>query len=223
MPNVKYFPFDTQEAQIANSDRWEPSPNYPDQVEPLTQSVSSSISGYSNGQSNGKTNQGAPKNPDYDETSSRITIPKILYEPDVTKKVDLATALQYGQVTGYPPLLSFIKQFTTQVLHPSVPYKGGADVILNNGGTDGFSKVLQLLVDPWYEGLHPKTERPGMLCETFVFGNVLTQARPLGVNVVSVEIDDEGMLAEGPGGLREVLENWDPKNGRQPHFLYTVT
>ncbi|KAJ4249495.1 hypothetical protein NW762_012352 [Fusarium torreyae] len=223
MPNVKYFPFDTLEAQIANSDRWEPSPNYPDQVEPLNQSVSSSISGYSNGQSNSKTNPDAPKNPDYDETSSRITIPKILYEPDVTKKVDLSTALQYGQVTGYPPLLSFIKQFTNQVLHPSVPYKGGADVILNNGGTDGFSKVLQLLVDPWYEGVHPRTERPGMLCETFVFGNVLTQARPLGVNVVSVEIDDEGMLAEGPGGLREVLENWDPKNGRQPHFLYTVT
>ncbi|KAF5706343.1 aromatic amino acid aminotransferase I [Fusarium globosum] len=218
MPNVKYFPFDTLEAQISNADRWEPSPNYPDKVALSTESLSGSILGHSN-----SPDKNAPRNPDYNKTSSRISIPKILNEPDITKKVDLATALQYGQVTGYPPLHSFIRQFTNEVLHPSVPYQGGADVILNNGGTDGFSKVLQLLVDPWYEGLHPVKERPGMLCETFVFGNVLTQARPLGVNVVPVEIDEEGMIVEGSGGLREVLENWNSQNGRLPHFLYTVT
>ncbi|KAF4987012.1 hypothetical protein FGRMN_10579 [Fusarium graminum] len=225
MPNVKYFPFDTLEAQISNPDRWEPSPNYPDQVEPLTAALSSSIgiSARSDDQATTEIDRQAPKTPDYSETSSRITIPKILHEPDPVKKVDLATALQYGSVTGYPPLQSFVKQFTDQVLHPAVPYKGGPGVILNNGGTDGFSKVLQLLVDPWYEGVHPVSQRPGLLCETFVFGNILTQARPLGVNVVSVDIDDQGMVAEGPGGLREVLENWDTKNGRLPHILYTVT
>ncbi|KAF5631248.1 aromatic amino acid aminotransferase I [Fusarium sp. NRRL 52700] len=218
MPNVKYFPFDTLEAQISNADRWEPSPNYPDKLEPSTESLSGGAIGHSN-----SPDKNAPRNPDYNKTSSRISIPKILNEPDITKKVDLATALQYGQVTGYPPLHSFIRQFTNQVLHPNVPYKGGADVILNNGGTDGFSKVLQLLVDPWFEGSHPVEERPGMLCETFVFGNILTQARPLGVNIVPVEIDEEGMIVEGSGGLREVLENWNPQNGRLPHFLYTVT
>ncbi|KAF4334534.1 aromatic amino acid aminotransferase I [Fusarium beomiforme] len=207
MPNVKYFPFDTLEAQISNADRWDPSPNYPDKID----------------QGDDSPDKNAPRNPDYNKTSSRISIPKVLNEPDVTKKVDLATALQYGQVTGYPPLHSFIRQFTKQVLHPNVPYEGGADVILNDGGTDGFSKVLQLLVDPWYEGVHSVAERPGMLCETFVFGNILTQARPLGVNIVPVEIDEEGMIVEGPGGLREVLENWNPRNGRLPHFLYTVT
>ncbi|KAM0243130.1 hypothetical protein ACHAP5_006849 [Fusarium lateritium] len=225
MPNVKYFPFDTLEAQISNPDRWEPSPNYPDQVEPLTQTLSSHIdtTGRYDNQTSSKTDEKPPKAPDYNATSSRIKIPKILNEPDPVKKVDLATALQYGLVTGYPPLQSFIKQFTTQVLYPNVPYEGGPDVILNNGGTDGFSKVLQLLVDPWYEGVHPVTERPGLLCETFVFGNILTQARPLGVNIVSIKIDDEGMVAEGPGGLREILENWDPEKGRRPHLLYTVT
>ncbi|KAF9784179.1 hypothetical protein IL306_008132 [Fusarium sp. DS 682] len=219
MPNVKYFPFDTLEAQISNADRWEPSPNYPDKPDESIQSISSSAS-HSQGNSPDKN---APKNPDYKKTSSRISIPKVLNEPDVTKKIDLATALQYGQVTGYPPLHSFIRQFTNQVLHPNVPYEGGADVILDDGATDGFSKVLQLLVDPWYEGVHPVAERPGMLCETFVFGNILTQARPLGVNIVPVEIDEEGMIVEGSGGLREVLENWNPRNGRLPHFLYTVT
>ena len=38
-----------------------------------------------------------------------------------------------------------------------------------------------------------------------------------------VAIDDEGMLAEGPGGLRDVLENWDTSKGRRPHLMYTVT
>ncbi|RTE72088.1 hypothetical protein BHE90_013495 [Fusarium euwallaceae] len=225
MPNVKYFPYDTLEADVATPERWQPSPNTPAEVQ--QQLDEASFNGQSNGKTNGKAygskNGNAPQDPDYKGTTAHITIPKVLHEPDRTKKIDLATALQYGLAAGYPPLLSFVKQFTNEVLHPSVPYHGGADVILNNGGTDGFSKVLQLLVDPWYEGVHPVTERPGMLCETFVFGNVLTQSRPLGVQVVPVELDREGMLVEGPGGLRDVLDNWDPRNGRRPHFLYTVT
>lgn len=227
MPNVKYFPFDTLEAQIAKPDRWQPSANYPDQIKPPTlepvMSSSSSISGFINNQIQ-KAGKNIHKDSDHSKTSSsRITIPKVVQETDPTKRVDLATALQYGQVTGYQPLLSFIKQFTNQILYPDIPYKGGVDVILSSGSTDGFSRVLQLLVDPWYEGLHPPTERQGMLCETFVFGNVITQAKPLGINIVPIETDEEGMVAEGPGGLREVLENWDPQNGLLPHFLYTVT
>ncbi|KAH7188553.1 pyridoxal phosphate-dependent transferase [Fusarium flagelliforme] len=227
MPNVKYFPFDTLEAQIAKPDRWQPSANYPDQIKPPTLepvlSSSSSISGFINNQIQ-KAGKNIHKDSDHSKTSSsRITIPKVVQETDPTKRVDLASALQYGQVTGYQPLLSFIKQFTNQILYPDIPYKGGVDVILSSGSTDGFSRVLQLLVDPWYEGLHPPTERQGMLCETFVFGNVITQAKPLGINIVPIETDEEGMVAEGPGGLREVLENWDPQNGLLPHFLYTVT
>jgi DNA-binding transcriptional MocR family regulator len=226
MPNVKYFPFDTLEAQISKPDRWQPSSNYPEQIEepspePAPPAPTSSISGFINHIN--KKGKNMTKDPDAHKKPTRITIPKVLDETDPTKRIDLATALQYGQVTGYPPLLSFIKQFTNQVLYPDIPYKGGVDVILNNGSTDGFSKVLQLLVDPWYEGLHPTSERQGMLCETFVFGNIITQAKPLGINIVPVEIDDQGMVAEGPGGLREVLENWDPQNGLLPHFLYTVT
>ncbi|KAF4984305.1 hypothetical protein FDECE_17118 [Fusarium decemcellulare] len=225
MPNLKYFPYDTLEAQVSLPERWQPSPNTPAEVQQQLADAPTNghSSEYSNGKFNGLKDRNAPQEPDYEATSTHITIPKVVIESDRTKKIDLATALQYGLSTGYPPLLSFVKQFTNQVLYPSVPYHGGPDVILNNGGTDGFSKTLQLLVDPWYAGVHPVTERPGMLCEAFVFGNVLTQVRPLGVQVVPVELDREGMLAEGPGGLRDVLENWDPQNGRRPHFLYTVT
>ncbi|KAM0492146.1 hypothetical protein ACHAP8_010143 [Fusarium lateritium] len=231
MPNAQYFPFETIEAQISKPDRWQPSSNYPEQIEepapePAPTVPTSSLHGFiSHINKKGKTiiNKDNSKESEAHKKPTRIVIPKIVHETDPAKRVDLTTALQYGQVAGYPPLLSFIKQFTNQVLYPDVPYKGGVDVILNNGSTDGFSKVLQLLVDPWYEGLHPTSERQGMICETFVFGNIITQVKPLGINIVPIEIDDQGMVVEGPGGLREVLENWDPENGLLPHFLYTVT
>ncbi|KAH7152364.1 pyridoxal phosphate-dependent transferase [Dactylonectria estremocensis] len=215
MPNVKYFPYDTLEARVSKADRWTPSPN-----SPSTEKAKKPLTNF-----DGATAavNGLLPDPDFDATSARITIPKILNQPDPSLKLDLSTALQYGLSQGYPPLYSFVRQFTRDVLHPNVPYKGGAEIIMTNGSTDGFSKVLELLVDPWYEGVHPVTDRPGFLCENFVFGNILSQSKPHGLQVVPVELDTEGMLAEGPGGLREVLENWDPKNGRRPHFIYTVT
>ncbi|KAM5342565.1 hypothetical protein ACJ41O_013531 [Fusarium nematophilum] len=227
MPNVKYFPYDTLEAQVSNADRWQPSANTPAQVQ--RQLAETATNGKANGDVNGHSKADgfvkgyAPHEPDYAATSAHLTVPKLVVEPDRTKEIDLATALQYGNSGGYPPLLSFIKQFSSEVVHPSVPYHDGPDVILTCGATDGFAKALQLLVDPWFPEVHPVTERPGMLCESFVFGNILTQVRPFGVQVVPVELDSEGMLAEGPGGLREVLENWDPQNGKRPSILYTVT
>lgn len=139
------------------------------------------------------------------------------------KKIDLSTALQYGTAEGYPPLRSFIRQFTREHLHPNIPYLHGPEIILTCGSTDGFSKTIELIVEPWFPEVNDVADRPGMLCEVFVYASVLSQIGPRGVQVVPVEIDAEGMLADGPGGLEEVLENWDPRNGRRPHFIYSVT
>lgn len=217
MPNVKYFPYDTLEARVSKADRWTPSSNNPLAEASKLASYTTIAGGVAAGAG------GLLPDPDFSATSARITIPKVLNQPDPSLKLDLSTALQYGLSQGYPPLYSFVRQFTRDVLHPNVPYKGGAEIIMTNGSTDGFSKVLDLIVDPWYEGVHPVADRPSFLCETFVFGNILSQAKPHGLQVVPVELDGQGMLAEGPGGLREVLENWDPKNGRRPSFIYTVT
>jgi DNA-binding transcriptional MocR family regulator len=103
-----------------------------------------------------------------------------------------------------------------------VPYQGGPEVILTCGSTDGFSKAVEMIVEPWLPGRDPVEERPGMLCEVFVYMNGPSTVKPKGVQIVPVEIDEEGMLAYGPGGLKEVLENWDPRQGRRPHVMYTV-
>jgi DNA-binding transcriptional MocR family regulator len=135
----------------------------------------------------------------------------------------LESALQYGLAQGYPPLLSWIRQFTREHLHPSVPYEGGPEVILTVGSTDGMSKTLELFVDTWVPEKDDVRNRPGLLCENFVYGNVLTQAAPRGVQTVAVEADEGGMVVTGKGGLEDVLSNWDPARGKRPHLMYTVT
>jgi DNA-binding transcriptional MocR family regulator len=155
--------------------------------------------------------------------AAHITVPKTVDESDPLKKVDLATALQYGMAEGYPPLLSWVRQFTREHLHPDTPYRDGPEVILTCGSTDGFSKTLNLFVDQWTEGVNDIRERPGLLCESFVYNSAVGQAMPLGVQVAPVKADAFGMAVTGPGGLEDVLSNWDPARGKRPNLMYTVT
>lgn len=203
MPNVQFFPFDTLEAQAAKPERWNPTPNYPD--EDLTAKLASA------------TLTSDPT------AASHIAIPKARDESDPLKKIDLASALQYGTAQGYPPLHSWIRQFTRENLHPNVPYRGGPEVILTCGSTDGFSKTLDLFVNSWDPEVNDICDRPGLLCENFIYSNVLGQSLPRGVQVVTVKSDAGGMLATGPGGLEDVLSNWDDTKGKRPHLMYTVT
>lgn len=94
---------------------------------------------------------------------------------------------------------------------------------LTVGSTDGFSKVLELFTNVWVEGKNDIRERPGLLTEIFVYPGVLNQALPRGIQVCPVEMDDEGMAPYGPGGLEDVLSNWDDAKGKRPHLLYTVS
>ena len=53
--------------------------------------------------------------------------------------------------------------------------------------------------------------------------NAVQAARPRGLLVTPVKMDLEGMLPYGPGGLEDVLKNWDESKGKRPHLMYTVT
>ena len=155
--------------------------------------------------------------------ASRVIVPKVDSRPDPLRKIDLKSALQYGTAQGYPPLYSFLRQFTRENLHPNVPYAGGPEIVLTCGSTDGFAKTLDCLSNPWIEGKDWVRDRPGLLVEKFAYMNAIQAARPRGMNIVPVEIDTEGMLAAGPGGLEDVLANWDFARGKRPHLIYTVT
>jgi len=152
-----------------------------------------------------------------------MTVPHASAIPDPQRKIDLTTALQYGTAQGYPPLYSFLRQFTREHLHPNVPYLNGPDIILTNGNTDGLAKTLEALTNVWSEERDWIRERPGLLVEEFAFMNAVQAAKPRGVQVAPVKIDLEGMVPDGPGGLEDVLENWDDSKGKRPHLMYTVT
>jgi DNA-binding transcriptional MocR family regulator len=207
---VDFFPFDTLEAQVAKPERWTPTPNDPS-AKPLGAAIASV-------QLSKPSSSSLEPHP-----ASHMTVPKINSEANPLKKIDLSTALQYGTADGYPPLRSFVRQFTRNHLHPTVPYLNGPEVILTSGSTDGFSKAVELIVEPWRDDKDPVENRPAMLCEVFVYMNGPATVKPKGVRLVPVEIDDEGMMAHGPGGLQDIMENWDFRDGRRPHFIYTVT
>ena len=158
-----------------------------------------------------------------DPSSSRLLVPDRSSASNILRKIDLATALQYGTGQGYPPLYTFVRQFTRDCLHPNILYKDGAEIILTCGSTDGFAKSLEAFSNPWDVERDWIREREGMLCEEFAYMSAIQAARPRGLNIVPLAIDDEGMLATGKGGLADVLEKWDKNRGKRPHLMYTVT
>ncbi|KAI9884186.1 MAG: hypothetical protein M1823_004025 [Watsoniomyces obsoletus] len=208
LPNASFFPYDTLEASVALPTRFKPTPNHPTQPDEIPERVLGP----------------RPYEPISQELpSSRVLVPKLSETNDLLKKIDIASALQYGTAQGYPPLASFIRRFTRDHLHPNVPYESGPEIILTCGNTDGFAKSLDLLSDVWSEEKDWIRERPGMLVEEFAYMNAIQAAAPRGLQIVPITMDYVGMCSDGPGGLRDILSNWDETKGRRPHLLYTVT
>ena len=165
------------------------------------------------------TSQSSKKGPE----AARLLVPHDSAEKDVLHKIDLTTALQYGTAQGYPSLYAFVRSFVQTNMHPNVPYEGGPEVILTCGSTDGFHKILECFTNIWDEERDWIRDREGILCEEYAYMNAVQTAAPRGLNIVPVKIDDEGMLAYGPGGLADILDNWDVYRGKRPHIIYTVT
>lgn len=234
LPNPSYFPFDTLEAQTAKPDRWETrredGSGAADEEQLTSQLAQAAIS---SAEAAVAAAAASPKRQKQQReqrerrrpaSASHVVVPHD--DPDTEDplaRIDLTTALQYGQANGYPPLLSFVRQFVRECLHPDVPYAGGPEVVFTVGATDGLSKVLELFVNDWVPGKHPPRDRPALLTEVFMYTNVLSQAQPHGVRIAPVEMDHHGMLPYGPGGLEDVLANWDESKGKRPHLMYTVT
>ncbi|KAF8242603.1 PLP-dependent transferase [Wilcoxina mikolae CBS 423.85] len=147
--------------------------------------------------------------------SSHLSIPKFEPSHPPSTRIDLSTTLQYGRATGLPALTDFLREFTFRhMLQGELAYdETEADILPTCGNTDGFSKVIGAL----------GTRGDTMLVESYCYTAVVTMAAPFGIGTCAVAMDEGGMLAEGEGGLRDVLENWDFTRGRRPHFMYTVT
>ncbi|RAL09191.1 PLP-dependent transferase [Aspergillus homomorphus CBS 101889] len=156
-------------------------------------------------------------------STERMVVPRETPNTSLARKIDVATALQYGTAEGLPALATFVREFAREHLHPNVPYAGGPATLLTTGATDGLSKAVEAFTTAWDPRRDYINQREGVLCEEFVFMNAIQTFQPRGVNVATVAVDTQGMLAHGKGGLADVLENWDFKKGRRPHLMYTIT
>lgn len=209
LPNASLFPYETLEASVALPNRFKPTPNYP--PDPKDDSRGAGLEPPA-------VEESSPVH-----ESSRVLVPKLANTADILRKVDVTSALQYGTAQGYPSLASFLRRFTRENLHPNVPYAGGPEIILTCGNTDGFIKAIQLLSNEWSEKKDWVRDREGLLVEEFAYMNAIQAAAPRGLQIVPVGVDREGMRRDGPGGLLDVLKNWDEKKGKRPHLMYTVT
>ena len=60
-----------------------------------------------------------------------------------------------------------------------------------------------------------------LITEEFAFSSAVETALPMGVKMVGVKLDEEGLI---PESMDEILSNWDEKvrGARKPFLLYTV-
>lgn len=119
---------------------------------------------------------------------------------------DLAMALNYGASAGSPQLLRFIIEHVSQTHDP--PYADW-DCSLTCGTTSGLEMVFRMLCN---RGDH-------ILAEEFTYAGAMEVAKPLGLDVVGIEMDSDGLLSEQ---LESVLTGWDSTKGPRPRVLYTI-
>ncbi|KAK0481177.1 PLP-dependent transferase [Armillaria luteobubalina] len=122
--------------------------------------------------------------------------------------VDLASGLQYAPTAGHPWLLQYVREFVRAVYQPA--YKN-YDVLMDDGSTDGWSKVVNLLCEPG----------DYILLEKYTFPSTQAMWVPMGCKGVALEMDVHGIRADG---LEATLREWDTTHPgvKRPHVLYVI-
>ncbi|CAK7240937.1 MAG: Aromatic/aminoadipate aminotransferase 1 [Sporothrix thermara] len=127
------------------------------------------------------------------------------------EEYDLSIALNYGQSAGSAQMLRWVTEHTELVCRP--PYSDWR-TCLTVGSTGALEQALRIFCD--------RERGDAMLTEDYSFSTALETAAPLGIRVVGVAMDEQGML---PESLDDLLSGWDvqARGGTpKPHLLYTV-
>ncbi|KAK8219762.1 Aromatic/aminoadipate aminotransferase 1 [Zalaria obscura] len=119
---------------------------------------------------------------------------------------DVSTAFNYGQGSGSAQLLRWIIEHTEIVHNP--PYQDW-HCTMTIGSTSALDMAFRMFC----------TSGESILAEEYTFSAAVETARPMGLNVVGVGMDGDGLL---PSSLDEILSNWDESKGKKPFILYTV-
>jgi len=122
---------------------------------------------------------------------------------------DISTAFNYGQGTGAAQLLRWVTEHTELVHNP--PYTDWA-CNLTIGSTSAFDMALRMFCE----------RGDYIISEEYTFVTAVETAAPMGVKVLGVPMDEQGLL---PDVLDDLLKTWHPLahgGARKPFLLYTV-
>ncbi|CDZ98639.1 Aromatic amino acid aminotransferase and related proteins [Phaffia rhodozyma] len=131
--------------------------------------------------------------------------------PKYAKKqggLQLKNGLQYGAASGFQILSDFLTEWTKLAVPPAY---ANWEVLLCDGSTDAFHKVVELLCE----------KGDGILVESSTYPSALETGWPMGVRPVTTPIDDYGLV---PEALEALLKGWcdEERKMRRPRVLYTV-
>lgn len=119
---------------------------------------------------------------------------------------DLGVAMNYGYSAGSPQALRFITEHVEMIHNP--PYADW-ECSITCGSTSAMEIAFRMFCNPsdW------------IILEENAYPGTLFVAKALGLKVLGVKMDGNGLLASD---LDYKLRNWDTANGPKPFVLYTV-
>uniref|UniRef100_A0A6B2LDW0 Aminotransferase class I/classII large domain-containing protein n=1 Tax=Arcella intermedia TaxID=1963864 RepID=A0A6B2LDW0_9EUKA len=120
----------------------------------------------------------------------------------------LKEALQYSGTYGLEDLISLLKEHQIRVHQPpNVDW----NILITTGSQDALSKAFSTLL----------SEGDTILTEDPTYSGALADLRPLGVNVIGIPSNHEGII---PEEMDRILLNFSTlyPNFKRPHLLYTI-
>ncbi|KAH6658565.1 putative aromatic aminotransferase Aro8 [Truncatella angustata] len=151
-----------------------------------------------------------PKGPPFG-TASCLSTSKTIGKYDLrdgSASFDLATCLNYGYSAGSEQLLRFVTEHVEVVHDP--PYSDW-QCSLTIGSTSALDAAYRMFC----------SRGDYILTEEFTYSGAIEAARPLGLRLAPVKMDEQGLSASD---LDVVLSDWDPveRGAEKPFLLYVI-
>ncbi|MCJ1477539.1 Aromatic/aminoadipate aminotransferase 1 [Lambiella insularis] len=121
---------------------------------------------------------------------------------------DIHVSLNYSPASGTAQMLRFVTEHTEIVHNP--PYRDW-ECCLSVGSTSALDMAYRMFTS---RGQY-------ILSEEYTFATAVETATPMGVRVLGVRMDEQGLL---PASMDALLSAWDPvaRGAPKPFLLYTV-
>lgn len=122
----------------------------------------------------------------------------------------MQSALQYGPTSGMPELMEWARE-AQQRDHAPPRGEQDWDIAFTTGSQDAISKTCDMLL----------SRGDSVLVEEPCYPGTLAVMQPLGVHIVGIPTDAQGLV---PERMAEILRNWEKDRGSapRPRTLYTI-